>query len=54
MDSAQPYKMTEVGHYLTIVDGYAQRRSDYFSRFVKVNETMLSDNINTFLDWASG
>jgi len=55
MDSAQPYKYTEAGVWMTalkVSKESVHRRSSYFSRPVGYDAPMLNHNIQTFLDWA--
>ena len=54
MDSAQPYKMAELGVVLTAYNArkhHPKRRTDYFSRKRAVNEGMLMYNIEQFKAW---
>jgi hypothetical protein len=52
MDSAQPYKVSEVGKIMSTTHADAKRRDDYFTRYQPVDEVLLRRNIRTFLRWA--
>ena len=51
MDSAQPFKVTELNHLL-VSDPDATRRPTYFTHKKEVNAATLRMNINTFKEWA--
>lgn len=52
MDSAQPYKLAEIGHVLSTHRAWADRRDTYFVEKKEVDPRVLAGNIATFLSWA--
>jgi len=52
MDSAQPFKLAEVGKQLTTIDAWSTRRSDYFTVKKEVDPRVLAANIRIFKEWA--
>lgn len=53
MDSAQPYKVTELGRMLVPKHARAARRQGYFSRTKYVMDSLLEHNIDVFKSWAA-
>lgn len=51
-DSAQPYKLAEIGKLLTLDNAWAPRRIDYFTRVSQTKPRILQANIRTFQEWA--
>jgi len=53
MDSAQPYKITERGWYMSATFAASVRRTGYFTYKKEVDLKLLSANIATFKEWAA-
>lgn len=53
MDSAQPYKLAQVGKALCAVSPWAPRIETYFTHKRAIDPHVLKDNIQTFKDWAA-
>jgi hypothetical protein len=54
MDSAAPYKLAEAEQFMTVANAWAPRRPDYFTKYRQTRTDLIDDNINIFLDWATG
>ena len=54
MDSAQPFKVTEAGIFMSESECDAKRREDYFSYKKEVDTRLLVHNITVFKQWATG
>lgn len=56
IDSSLPYNYTAAGLELSKCTPHddVQRPTGYFGRPIELDDSLLQDNIQTFLDWASG
>lgn len=54
MDSAQPYKVAEMGQMLNSEHSWAKRREDYFERYSNATSSLVETNVRTFLRWGRG
>lgn len=53
VDSAQPYKLAEVGMLMSTKNSWAERRNGYFTKKKEVDPAVLRHNIETFKAWAA-